>query len=48
MIDFNMFMGEGGGGSGERKAYCFLPHSPTSVSGFPTGSSSFQSFIVSP
>jgi hypothetical protein len=44
MIDFNVFMG---GGSSERKAFCLLPHNPTSVSGFTTGFS-FQPFIVSP
>lgn len=47
MIDFNMFMGEGRGGSGERKVFCSLPYNLTSGAGFTTGSS-FQSFMVIP
>jgi len=47
MIDFNLFMGEGREGSGERMVFSSLPDILTSGSGFATGSS-FQSFIVSP
>jgi len=47
MIDFNMFMGEGREGSGERKVFCSLSRNLNSGSGFATGSS-LQSFIVSP